>query len=109
MKLRFALLVTLLQAAAIAADIDPKTFFAIEVVDGQTNRPVPMVELQTTASVRYYTDSNGLVAFQEPGQMNQKVFFGVSSDGYEFPKDGFGIAGVTLETKPGASATIKIK
>ena len=83
--------------------------FAIEVVDEQTGRGVPMVELQTTSSVRYYTDSAGLVAFDEPGLMGKRVFFGVSAHGYEFPPDGFGIRGVVLETKPGGSARLKIK
>jgi hypothetical protein len=84
-------------------------YFAIEVVDMQTGRGVPMVELQTTSSVRYYTDSNGLVAFDEPGLMNRKVYFGVSTHGYEFPPDGFGSRGVVLETKPGKSAHLKVK
>jgi hypothetical protein len=35
-----------------------------------------------------YTDSNGIVAFFEPGLMDQKVFFHVRSHGYEFAKDG---------------------
>ena len=87
----------------------PVQAFAIEVVDEQTGRGVPMVELQTTSSVRYYTDSAGLVAFDEPGLMGKKVFFGVSAHGYEFPPDGFGIRGVVLETKPGGSARLKIK
>jgi hypothetical protein len=84
-------------------------YFAIQVVDEATGRGVPMVELQTTSSVRCYTDSNGLIAFDEPGLMNQKVWFGVASHGYEFPPDGLGIRGVTLETKPGARAQLKIK
>jgi hypothetical protein len=79
------------------------------VVDEQTGRGVPMVELQTTSGARYYTDSNGLVAFYEPGLMHQRVWFGVSSHGYEFPPDGFGIRGVTLDTNPGESARLKIK
>jgi hypothetical protein len=93
-------------AAAVASAAQP---FAIEVLDDQTDRGVPMVELQTTNSARYYTDSNGLIAFDEPDLMNQKVFFAVASHGYEFPKDGFGIRGVVLETKPGGSANLKIK
>ena len=88
---------------------DPGRYFAIEVVDEQTGRGVPMVELQTTSSVRYYTDSAGLVAFDEPGLMGKRVFFGVAAHGYEFAKDGFGIRGVVLETKPGGSAKLKIK
>jgi hypothetical protein len=84
-------------------------YFAIQVVDEQTSRGVPMVELETTSRVRYYTDSNGLVAFYEPGLMNKKVWFGVSAHGYEFPADGFGSRGVALETRPGGSARLKIQ
>src|SRR5215217_6647014 len=81
----------------------------IEVVDEQTSRGVPLVELETVDRVRYCTDSNGLIAFNEPGLMSQKVFFHVSSFGYEFPKDFFGFRGITIETKPGATTTLKIK
>src|SRR6266571_7826437 len=87
----------------------PKRYFGIQVVDEQTARGVPMVELQTTSSARYYTDSNGLIAFDEPGLMNKKVWFGVSAHGYEFPRDGFGMRGVALETKPGGGGKLKIK
>jgi len=88
---------------------DPSRYFAVEVVDEETGRGVPMVELQTTAGARYYTDSNGLVAFFEPGLMGKRVYFGVSAHGYEFAKDGFGSQGVALETKPGGGAKLKIK
>jgi hypothetical protein len=84
-------------------------YFAIEILDEQTGRGVPMVELQTTSGTRYYTDSAGLVAFDEPGLMGRKVFFGVSAHGYEFPPDGFGVRGVVLETRPGGSARVKVK
>jgi len=84
-------------------------YFAIEVVDEQTGRGVPMVELKTTNSVRYFTDSNGLIAFYEPGLMNRKVYFQISAHGYEYPADGFGIRGVALDTKPGGSARLEIK
>jgi hypothetical protein len=94
---------------AASPPAEPGRYFAIEVVDEQTGRGVPMVELQTTGSIRYDTDSAGLVAFDEPGLMDQKVFFGVSAHGYEFPPDGFGIRGVVLETKPGGRAQLKIK
>jgi hypothetical protein len=84
-------------------------FFFIEVLDQQTERGVPMVELRTTSYIRLYTDSNGIAAFYEPGLMGQKVFFYVESPGYEFPADGFGIRGTTLDTQPGRTATLKIK
>src|SRR4051812_25170451 len=86
---------------------DPGRYFAIEVVDEQTGRGVPMVELQATYGGRYYTDSAGLVAFDEPGLMGRRVFFGVSAHGYEFAKDGFGIRGVGLEPKPRGAAQLK--
>src|SRR5437016_3193058 len=76
-------------------------YFTIQVIDDQTGRGVPMVELLTTSSVSYYTDSNGLIAFDEPGLMDRKVFFSVSAHGYELAPDGFGIRGKILQTTPG--------
>ena len=83
--------------------------FVIQVVDEQTGRGVPLVELTTTNSIRLWTDSNGLVAFNEPGLMDTRVWFSVRSHGYEHPADGFGSRGVGLQVKPGGQATIKIK
>ncbi|HUE69994.1 MAG TPA: hypothetical protein VMP01_03825 [Pirellulaceae bacterium] len=97
----------LLAAALTAAD--PAAPFAIHVVDGETGRGVPLVELKTTSNVVYVTDSSGIVAFDEPGLMNQKVWFTVTSHGYEMPKSGFGFRGQALDVKPGGEATIKIK
>jgi len=91
-----------------AEDASKRPYFAIKVVDAETGRGVPLVELHTVNEIRYFTDSNGVVAFDEPGLMNQKVFFFVQSDGYESPKDGFGYRGAALEVKPGGSATLKI-
>jgi len=112
--IRFALPLSLVFASPCCllgarAALTPVQYFGIEVVDEQTHRGVPMVELQTTSNIRLYTDSNGLIAFYEPGLMNQKVWFEVSSHGYEFAPDGFGLRGVALETKPGAMAQLKIK
>ncbi len=84
-------------------------YFQIKVVDDQTGRGVPLVELETVNHLRFYTDSAGVVAFLEPGLMNRDVFFHVRSHGYEFAKDGFGYAGKTLAVKPGGSVELKIK
>ncbi|MBN1491144.1 MAG: hypothetical protein JXA69_14620 [Phycisphaerae bacterium] len=92
-----------------AAGANPADGFKIVVVDEQTGRGVPLVELKTVHGVRYYTDSNGIVAFHEPGLMDQRVFFEVASHGYEYPKDGFGYRGKALDVTPGGSATLKIK
>jgi hypothetical protein len=83
-------------------------YFTVQVVDRQTGRGVPLVELRTTNSIRLFTDSNGLVAFREPGLMDREVFFFVESPGYEVPKDGFGYRGVRLKTTPGGEAVVRI-
>ena len=83
-------------------------YFKIQVVDRQTGRGVPLVQLRTVNNIRCYTDSNGIVAFREPGLMNRDVFFFAESHGYELPKDGFGFHGTRLKTVPGGSAVIKI-
>ncbi|HUS73158.1 MAG TPA: hypothetical protein VMY06_08845 [Sedimentisphaerales bacterium] len=83
-------------------------YFKIQVVDRETGRGVPLVELRTTNNIKYFTDSIGIVAFYEPGLMDRDVFFFVESHGYEFPKDGFGYRGKRLKTSPGGSVVIEI-
>lgn len=85
-----------------------REYFTIRVVDEQTGRGVPLVELKTTNEVSYYTDSNGIVAFFEPGLMDQAVHFTIRSDGYEFPEDSFGIRGAALHVARGGSAVLKV-
>lgn len=87
----------------------PSAPFGIQVVDEQTGRGVPLVELETVNRLQFITDSAGWAAFAEPGLMGQKVFFQVRSHGYEYPKDGFGFAGVGLVPAPGGSTTIRVK
>jgi hypothetical protein len=87
----------------------PTQYFTIKVVDEQTGRGVPLVELRTVNDIRYYTDSHGIVGFYEPGLMNRKVFFHIQSHGYEADADGFGYRGTTLFTIPGDSQTIRIR
>jgi hypothetical protein len=102
-----SIVIALEQRALSARDFSDK-YFKIQVVDRQTGRGVPLVELRTTNNLRYMTDSNGIVAYYEPGLMDREVFFFVESHGYEFPKDGFGYHGKRLKTSPGGGAVIKI-
>ncbi len=92
-----------------SANADARDYFVVQVVDEQTGRGVPLVELRTNDDVAYYTDSNGVAAFLEPGLMGRKVFFTVTSPGYEFAADGFGFHGTALQTTPGTKSIIKIK
>jgi hypothetical protein len=94
---------------SLGAGAEEHEAFSIRVVDDATGRGVPLVELRTVNDVSYYSDSAGIVAFEEPGVMNQTVFFHVRSHGYEYPKDGFGYRGTRLTITPGGEATLKIK
>jgi hypothetical protein len=84
-------------------------YFAIRVVDSETGRGVPLVELTTVNQVRYITDSAGYIAFHEPGLMDRDVFFHVKSHGYEYRKDGFGYQGKRLRTTPSGEAILEIE
>ncbi len=86
-----------------------KDYFAIKVLDDETGRGVPLVELRTVNSVRYWTDSNGIVAFDEPGLIDQEVFFHLQSHGYEYPKDMFNNRGVKLRVMRGGKAEVRIR
>ena len=106
-----ALLVLAVLARSTAAQPpgDAGRCFAIEVRDEQTGRGVPLVELRTVANQRYYTDSNGVVAIDDPALLNQRVYFSLSSPGYQFPADGFGKRGVALDVARGEQAVVKIR
>jgi hypothetical protein len=83
-------------------------YFAIQVVDAATGRGVPLVELRTVNKATWWTDSNGIVAFDEPGLMDIDVFFHVRSPGYEVPEDFFHNRGLKLKPRRGNSAVIRI-
>ena len=44
----------------------PADYFAITVIDEQTGRGVPLVELETVNHTSWWTDSNGIVALTSP-------------------------------------------
>jgi len=83
-------------------------YFKIKVIDSQTERGIPLVELKTLNSIRYFTDSNGIIAFYEPGFMGQDIYFRINGQGYEISKDMFGATGAKLRVISGDSAIIKL-
>lgn len=85
------------------------SYFGIRVADADTGRGIPLVELETVNHIRHVTDSNGRIAFEEPGLMGQRVFFKIRAHGYEAPTDGFGATGTALEVAAGGSAEIKLR
>ncbi len=86
---------------ASCARAAPGDYFRIRVVDEATGRGIPLVELRTTNDVKYITDSNGIVAINDPEFMGQKLFFQIKSSGYDSPKDFFGYHGQAFTVEAG--------
>lgn len=102
--LQFLLLLLGMSRLTLAAE-----YFQIQVIDSESKRGIPLVELKTVNQILYITDSNGIAAINEPGLMNQEVFFFVRSHGYEFPSDGFGYHGKKIKVIPGGKAVLEMK
>lgn len=100
------LLYLLLAAATQAVALTP---CRIEVVEKGSGWPVPLVELRTTHSLRFVTDNNGLIACDAPELMGRNTWFEVRGNGYEVPKDGFGMRGVRLMPEPGKTLKIEVQ
>lgn len=83
--------------------------FIIRVVDAETGRPVPLVEISTVHNVTHITDNHGITVWPEPELAGEDVFFQLKSHGYEFTKDGFGYAGKRLTPVAGETVELKIK
>ncbi len=86
----------------------PPRFFGIQVVDSETGRGVPLVELETVHHQRYVTDSAGWIALDDLDLIGRPVFFHVQSHGYTYAKDGFGFAGLVLTPEPGREAVVQV-
>ena len=108
LRLPITLGLTCLAALPQISIAAPADYYKITVVDDSTGRGVPLVELRTTNNVRYYTDSNGIVAVGDPELMGQDVYFKVKSPGYHTSSDGFGNAGTALHVTGGGKGVIKI-
>jgi len=98
------LLSLLLSTTAVAAQPNPSEYFKITVVDAATGRGVPLVELTTTNAITVYTDSNGIIAWNEPGLMDRDVYFSIGSHGYLFPAPGR-----TLRVTRGGSVRLELE
>src|SRR6476620_4713175 len=71
------LLLIAIPAGSASADV-----YTIKVVDAATGRGVPLVEFTPQGGSTCVTDSNGIVAFNQSGLMNQDVSFSLRSYGY---------------------------
>jgi hypothetical protein len=80
----------------------------IQVTEKSSGWRVPLVELRTTHHVRFVTDNAGIIAFDLPECMGRETWFDVIGDGYEVPKDGFGLRGVRLKPEPGKILKVEV-
>lgn len=104
MKLWIAIALTATIAMAASAD-----YFVVRVTDQATGRGVPLVELKLPNEVKYWTDSAGIAAIQEPAFAAREVFVAVSAHGYEFPKDTILGRGLNLTLKPGGRVDLPVR
>jgi len=83
--------------------------FGIQFVDQQDQRPIPLVEIETSDHVKWISDNDGWIAIDDPELLDAQVFFQIRSHGYEFTKDGFGFAGKTIACTAGDRIKIPLK
>ena len=69
---------------------------------------MPLVELRTLNGVRFVTDNAGVIAFDLPDLMGREIWFDVLGNGYDVPKDGFGMRGVRLTPEPGKTLRVEV-
>ena len=81
----------------------------VQIVDRETGRGIPLVELTTVDGVVWISDSGGWVAVNEPQLSGQTVYFGVRSAGYQVERDGFGMEGVRLQLGSGSRHRIELQ
>lgn len=86
-----SLLLTLVCASALYG----QQHFALQIVDAQSGRGLPLAKLQAGSQI-YYTDSNGFLALDAPALLNRNVTFFLSSYGYAATT-------LTVHTTPGES------
>lgn len=103
--LTLAVLGALIVSGAGGAE-DAPGWAEIRVVDAESGRGIPLVELETLNGLRFVTDNAGRIAFCEPGLMGREIYFHAQSHGYEAPKDGFGYAGFRITPRAGEVAEV---
>ncbi|MCA9233074.1 MAG: hypothetical protein KDA57_20675 [Planctomycetales bacterium] len=99
MRPQIQCLVFALSSVLLTGILCGQSYYAIEVLDSVTGRGVPLVQV-SVAGQKFYTDSNGFVAFNEPGLMNQSLSF-------EFDSYGYASSSHTLTTLPGNLSQIQ--
>jgi hypothetical protein len=91
------------------ARAEASSYFVVRVVDERTGRGVPLVELKLPNDVKYWTDSAGVAAIDEPSLTGREVFLAIRSDGYEYPNETFFGRGINVKVEPGKIREVVIR
>ena len=82
----------------------------VRVLDGETGRGVPMVQLCATSAACFWSDSAGVIALDEDSFFGREVAFAIDTrGGYSAPRDFFGEPGATLSIRHGGDSTIRLR
>ena len=84
-------------------------YFVVRVVDEQTGRGVPLVELKLPNEVKYWTDSAGVAALDEPSLGTCEVFLSIRSHGYEYPEETPLGRGANVRIEPGKMREVRVR
>ena len=84
-------------------------YFVIRVVDEDTGRGVPLVELKLPNEVKYWTDSAGVAALDEPSLRGREVFLAIRSHGYEYPQETFLGRGANVKIEPNKAQELRVR
>ena len=111
--MRFAVLcVTVMSAGVLlwsCAANGTSEYFVIRVVDEDTGRGVPLVELKLPNEVKYWTDSAGVAALDEPSFGGREVFITVRSHGYEYVEETPLGWGTNVIIEPGRIRELRVR
>jgi hypothetical protein len=80
--------------------------FRIDVIDAATGRGVPLIELRTPDGASWWTDNQGVVAFDDLASMGRALRFEVRGDGYRTLDPG---GAARLAPTPGGRALIALE
>ena len=107
----FRLVAAMLAATLLSSCVRGSTsrYFVVRVVDEQTGRGVPLVELKLPNEVKYWTDSAGVAALDEPSFRMREVFLSIRSHGYEYPEETPFGRGADVRIEPGKMREVRVR
>ncbi len=91
------------------ADARASEYCVIRVVDEDTGRGVPLIELKLPNEVKYWTDSAGVAALDEPSFAGREVFIAIRGHGYEYSEETLFGRGVHVRIEPGGIRELRVR